>query len=37
MTFDEDSFEADNPALYDQFTVQRQPQRRFAVMKSRDY
>ena len=37
MTFDEDSFEADNPALYAQFTVQPQPQRRFAVMKSRDY
>ena len=37
MTFDEDSFEADNPALYDQYTIQRQPQRRFAVMKSRDY
>ena len=32
MTFDEDSFEADNPALYAQFTVQRNPQRRFAVM-----
>tara|TARA_B100000686_G_scaffold324559_1_gene380366 strand:+ start:137 stop:1159 length:1023 start_codon:yes stop_codon:yes gene_type:complete len=37
MTFDEDSFEADNPTLYSQFTVQMQPQRRFAVMKSRDY
>jgi len=37
MTFDEDSFEADNPALYAQFTVQGQPQRRFAVWKSRDY
>jgi len=37
MTFDEDSFEVDNPALYAQFTVQPQPQRRFAVMKSRDY
>ena len=37
MTFDEDSFEADNPALYAQLTVQGQPQRRFAVWKSRDY
>ena len=37
MTFDEDSFEAENPALYAQFTVQPQPQRRFAVMRSRDY
>ena len=37
MTFDEDSFEADNPTLYAQFTGQRQPQRRFAVTKSRGY
>ncbi len=37
MTFDEDAFMADHPGLYEQFTIQRQPQRRFAVMKSRDY
>ena len=37
MTFDEVSFEADNPALYAQFTVQRPPQRRFSVMRSRGY
>ena len=37
MTFDEDSFETDHPSLYSQYTVQRDPQRRLNVMKSRDY
>ena len=37
MTFDEDSFMADHPGLYEQFTIQRQPQRRLAVKRSRDY
>ena len=37
MTFDEARFELEQPDLYEEFTIQSEPQRRFQLMKTKGY